>query len=232
MCGTRCGRRTRTLTFPRRHKFSSHAALPLNGGAKLGFGRGNSFGGEFDLITLEGDRLGTGDFRGYDGYHVLKLAARQPVSPGMFTTSGFAGLIDVSQGGSFNELGVGFVGFKFDVGNGTQYGWVRIKTTQAGPRNQLVVEDYAWADPGEPILTGQKTASDSAVTDQGSLGLLALGASGLAAWRKSRLRTLIPAAPWTLLRPTNAIRSTSLRTRANNWQCPNQVRALPDRMAS
>lgn len=128
-------------------------------------------------------------------------------SPREFTTSGYAGLIDVSQGGSFNELGIGFVGFKFDVGNGTQYGWIRIKTIQTGPSNKLVVEDYAWADPGEPILTGQKTESDSAAPDQGSLGLLALGAAGLAAWRKSRLRKLIPAAPQTLLRPTNAIRS-------------------------
>jgi hypothetical protein len=139
--------------------------------------------------------LGTGNFRGYDGYHALKLATRRPVSRGFFTTSGYAALIDVSGGGSFNELGVGFVGFKFDVGNGTQYGWVRIKTIQAGPRNQLVVEDYAWADPGESILTGQKTESDSAVPDQGSLGLLALGAAGLTAWRKSRLRRLTPTEP-------------------------------------
>jgi hypothetical protein len=49
------------------------------------------------------------------------------------------------------------------------------------PLNSFTMVDYAWADPGETILTGQ-------IPEPGSLGLLALGALGLVAWRKQRAR--------------------------------------------
>jgi MYXO-CTERM domain-containing protein len=52
--------------------------------------------------------------------------------------------------------------------------------------------DYAWGDPGDRIRTGQKTSSGNmvnTVTDSGSVGLLALGAAGLIAWRKRRRQT-------------------------------------------
>jgi hypothetical protein len=49
--------------------------------------------------------------------------------------------------------------------------------------------DYAWGDPGDTIRTGQiSSAGDmvDTVTESGSVGLLALGAAGLIAWRKRR----------------------------------------------
>ena len=51
----------------------------------------------------------------------------------------------------------GFVGFRFNTGNGTQYGWARIETTNDG-NNRIhdVIKDYAWGDAGDVILTGQK----------------------------------------------------------------------------
>ena len=58
--------------------------------------------------------------------------------------------------------------------------------------NAFKVLDYAYADPGEPIQAGQ--TSDEPVTGMDSLGLLAAGAAGLAAWRKSR-RSVSSAAP-------------------------------------
>jgi hypothetical protein len=62
-----------------------------------------------------------------------------------------------------------------------------VKTTGASEYN-FVVLDYAWSDPGEPIVTGQKrsAANKQAVTKTGSLGLLATGATGLKAWRQQR----------------------------------------------
>ena len=75
---------------------------------------------------------------------------------------------------------------------------------------QFVVRDYAWGDPGDKIKAGQtqlhedeaqvapqaaKNAEAAPLADsQGSLGLLALGAVGLQAWRKSR-RSVNSAAP-------------------------------------
>ncbi|HEY2712102.1 MAG TPA: hypothetical protein VGI60_06270 [Chthoniobacterales bacterium] len=76
----------------------------------------------------------------------------------------------------------------FDVGKGPQYGWARIRTSVGGRQNQMEVIDYAWADPGEAIRTGQKRErrESKATTSEGSLALLALGGMGLLAWRKRR----------------------------------------------
>jgi hypothetical protein len=101
----------------------------------------------------------------------------------------FGELVDISQSGNFLPRGQGMAAFMFDTGKGPQYGWVRIRTTVGGGYNQMEVIDYAWADPGEPILTGQKKEEvdpGAAVTESGSLGLLALGSAGLLAWRKRR----------------------------------------------
>ncbi len=85
-----------------------------------------------------------------------------------------------------------------------QYGWVRIKFAGCDDPggNKFIVKDYAWGDPGDQIKTGQtqlhedetqvapqaaKSADAAPLADsQGSLGLLALGAVGLQAWRRSR----------------------------------------------
>ena len=84
--------------------------------------------------------------------------------------------------------GFGYVGFRFDVGNGVQYGWARLRTLGA-PENGFIVEGYAWADPGERIRVGQTQSRNEqadAVPESGSLGVLALGAAGLDAWREGR----------------------------------------------
>jgi len=68
------------------------------------------------------------------------------------------------------------------------------QTTSRGVQLYVGQADYrigqpgAWADPGEPIETGQKRtrANGQAVTKTGSLGLLATGATGLKAWRQQR----------------------------------------------
>ena len=79
------------------------------------------------------------------------------------------------------------LGFRFNRGDGYQYGWARIKTS-GDPLYKLILVDYAWADPGESLQTGQVHSADKTarVTDRGSLGLLALGGAGLLAWRKRR----------------------------------------------
>jgi hypothetical protein len=84
----------------------------------------------------------------------------------------------------WKEPGIGYVGFKFNDGTGWHYGWARIKKGRE-PRNFFELLDYAYGGVDEPIRTGQKHSRGQTPT-QGSLGLLALGATGLLAWRKAR----------------------------------------------
>ena len=89
-----------------------------------------------------------------------------------------------SQLGHFLQRGPGLVGFKFNNGAGVQYGWVRVKMT-GGLINAIKVVDYAYGDPGDIVLAGQK--SDDSAPALESLGGLALGATGLLAWRRRRI---------------------------------------------
>ncbi len=89
----------------------------------------------------------------------------------MAFTSGFT----YSQ---FLDQGKAFIGFSFDAGEGTQYGWLQVEMTGA-PHNALTILDWAYAGVGEEILPGQ-------VPEPGSLGLLATGALGLLLWRRTR----------------------------------------------
>jgi len=87
--------------------------------------------------------------------------------------------------GQFLSRGVGYIGFKFDNGSGTQYGWARVRMGGA-LNNRFEVLDFAFADPGELIRAGQRSSDDALKLE--SLGGLALGAIGLLAWRKSRVQ--------------------------------------------
>ena len=76
-----------------------------------------------------------------------------------------------------NQLAAGeaFIGVKFST---NRFGWIRVNMGGA-PLNSFTIVDFAFAGPNEPITAGQ-------VPEPGSLGLLALGAGGLATWRRRR----------------------------------------------
>jgi len=138
-------------------------------------------------------------------YVPRKLAGNQPISTqhfrkdlGVLATSPFC------AGYEFCTQGPAFLGFKFNTGRGTQYGWVRLRmkgerycTQSFGvspPFNIFYVVDYAWADPGQDIRTGQThsfSPEQGAVSASGCLGLLALGGAGLDLWRAQRLSSTI-----------------------------------------
>ena len=112
-----------------------------------------------------------------------RLGSDQLVSAGnfvnfngnFFATLAYGYGYDNSQ---FLSAGLGFIAFRFDVGNGVQYGWARVNMN-GSPDNGFTLIDYAWGDPGDVIRTGQ-------VPEPGSLGLLAVGAVGILLWRKRR----------------------------------------------
>jgi hypothetical protein len=183
---------------------NAHASLPLSNGASLYFEnifRGTTFLQDFYFL-IKGviSASGRGHFHtGSFGRNFLSDVPRgENVSAGEFLpvtgNPSFGVLISNWSDGSFAppEFGriQGFVGFRFNTGNGTQYGWARVQTG-SGNNHRIhdVIKDYAWADVGEDIRIGQTSSSGDmvhTVTDSGSVGLLALGAAGLVAWRKQR----------------------------------------------
>lgn len=177
--------------------------LQLFAGTGTQIGNNTSFFGGIHILTPA--HYSIGDFIGtrlsYTGFYVLELPAgvSLPAQPfgnycRHYSTCGcndcFGGYIGGS--GRFRDRGTGFIGFAFSRGAGTQYGWARVKKTGA-PAYRFELVDYAWGDVGDSIRTGQTSSSGDAVdtvTDSGSVGLLALGAAGLVAWRKRRGQTI------------------------------------------
>jgi hypothetical protein len=180
---------------------NAQASLPLSNGASFFFF--NIFGSTFVqtfTFLMKGVISGSarGYFQGFGGFNELSnLPPGENVSAGRFLSvagnPGYGVLIahwsdEAFAPPQFGRLR-GFVGFRFNIGNGTQYGWARIQTrNDNNNRIHDVINDYAWGDVGDAILTGQKHSFQPASANSvpGSLGLLAFGAQGLDVWRTQR----------------------------------------------
>lgn len=127
----------------------------------------------------------SGMFAGFNaaGYpYANNLAAGQNVSTMNFLNgTGTMAFVSGFGNSQFLSAGIGFLGFKFDGGLGTQFGWARVDMSGA-PVNSLTIIDYAFTTEGESIAAGQTRL----VPEPGTLGLLATGAIGLLALRRRR----------------------------------------------
>lgn len=74
----------------------------------------------------------------------------------------------------------GYLGFRFNVGEGTQYGWAEFTQNEGPNLNVWTLDRIAFADAGESLTAGQ-------VPEPGALGVLAMGATALIAWRRRRV---------------------------------------------
>jgi hypothetical protein len=96
-----------------------------------------------------------------------------------------------------------YLGFKFQIGGKTHYGWARLNARLQGSKITLVLTGYAYETiAGKSIKAGQtKEAADhsgeqdfspnadltapiSDTPQPASLGMLSLGAQGVALWRR------------------------------------------------
>jgi hypothetical protein len=156
-------------------------------------------GGSVDFFGAAGLQSGAfaGSYPGFEYAYVWRLKNRDRyVSRAHFTNGGFgfgtSGTMvrgdRSSQNWRWLGAGTDFVGFRFNNGAGLQYGWARVRMDGAASRFSFTVLDYAWADPGEPIKAGQTSSSAVVSPDEGLLGMLAIGAAGLALWRQRRKR--------------------------------------------
>lgn len=149
-------------------------------------GVGLGFGASFFTTSTYGNRIAKNALI-YNLGQAIHPAATNAYAFLAFSESG----IPPRRFGPISAPGSGFVGFQTSGGD---LGWVDVKLT-AGPGpiapagqdflDQLEIISYAYNDvPGAPINAGQTPD----VPEPGSLalGLLAIGASGLIAWRKRR----------------------------------------------
>src|SRR5262249_12589145 len=129
--------------------------LPLSGGASLifahWFGSANYYN---EMWVLGASQQGVATDPAEFLFAAAKLRPRVNVSAAGHFNS-YAWLVNTFDEGHWTNHGQGIAAFEFNTGQGVQYGWVRILTTQGGILNRLEIIDYAWADPGESILSGQ-----------------------------------------------------------------------------
>jgi hypothetical protein len=128
------------------------------------------------------------------GYrYPYNLPYGQPIQLiGQFTVGDGLGTLAYDAGypnTQFGSAGTAYVAFRFNVGNGTQFGWARLTMDgrTATLANAYDLVEVAYAGPGESLSVGSLTSGGgAAVPESGSLGLLALGAVGLLTWRRFR----------------------------------------------
>ena len=198
----------------------AQASLPLSNGASLVFENidpGSTFWQDFDFL-IRGATSGSArvDYGTTRFPFLSNLPAGRNVSAGSFSSvagnPGVGVLISNWSDGQFSPIGGsgrGFVGFRFNTGNGMQYGWARIRTKDDSRHHiRDEIKDYAWGDVGDVVLTGQTQSlqpgstnsielgtgqkSDDSAPELESLGGLALGAAGLLALRKRKQTTANP----------------------------------------
>ena len=176
---------------------NAQASLPLSKGASLVFQNfaETTFIQTFTFVmtgVISGSAWGVRYFPG--SVRLSKLPIGVNVSAGRFlpVTGPDHGVLftNWSDGQFAPSAGPlrGFVAFRFNTGNGTQYGWARIQTKNINNHTHDLINDYAWGDVGDAISTGQTQSLQpaNATSVPGSLGLLAFGAQGLDAWRMQR----------------------------------------------
>lgn len=116
--------------------------------------------------------------------YVTKLGSGFTVDSSSVSPSIFAGSMAFgasNPNAQFNNATDAFVGLSFPAGGNTYYGWVRVDVNNAA--GSFVVKDWAYeSNAGQGIVTGA-----GIVPEPSALGLLAAGATGLAAMRRRRV---------------------------------------------
>jgi len=123
------------------------------------------------------------------------LSAGFVIGPGDQFKAGLANMVSatLSQSsslyfrGNWNNVRQRYLGLAFLVNGQVHYGWAELDVSTS--RQTWVVDTkllgYAYDTvANQSIMAGQTTAATPAVPEPGTLGLLALGALGLAFWRK------------------------------------------------
>ena len=182
------------VTF--RHDDNKTVQFSIEPGAFLLFRHYNDFsyglGAAFFHAAGQQSGAFVGYFIGFEYAYVSRITGNgnRYISDGYFINDSrggyyFGTMVKAGGGkGAWKKRGTDFVGFRFDNGAGRQYGWARGHMGGQNRNFAFTVLDFAWADPGEKIRPGQTSSDTADGLNEGALGLLALGAAGIARWRR------------------------------------------------
>jgi len=148
---------------------------------------------------LFADKLGFGDIVGSGGQLFIENG-HQDLKLRSVDSYGVNALAD------WGATSTGMLGVKLNVASDSYFAWIRIALTEGNgsapkPPADIIVLDWAWEDSGASIIAGVTSGNPpppsppvttSPVPLPGSLGLLAMGITGLAAFRKRRKQPGIP----------------------------------------
>ena len=156
------------------------AWAPVNGGGFAGFALAAPVSTAF---------VGTsaGNFR-----YPFKMALHQSIAAGPFAVKNGNFFATLAYGGGYVHSHwldggtTGYIGFKFNIGSGVEYGWAQLSLDSGPGQNAFTLIDYAWGDPGDVFGAGDLTVSPVPEPSVFSLALLATGAFGVSALRKRR----------------------------------------------
>lgn len=119
------------------------------------------------------------------------LPGSQMIGPGLswYGSAKLAGVYpNQAPAGPWANVTNRFLGLRFLINSNVHYGWVRMDVL-ADPQTLTIaatVKDWAYESvPGRPIHTSET----GVIPEPGTLSLLALGAAGLALWRRRKERT-------------------------------------------
>jgi hypothetical protein len=163
---------------------------PMIGSSVLTFSH-TDVGGAFGIASVAINNADSAGVVGFDVGSAPPLRYASMVTEGTLLSTltfldanGLARDLAYAVAGEFAVAGPAYIGFQFDAGGGAgvQLGWALVTMNGEANLNTFTWDSFAYTTAGEALRVGQI----SAIPEPGSLGVLALGAVGVAAIRRRR----------------------------------------------
>jgi hypothetical protein len=168
----------------------------------------HSFNGQLDVTPLQGGAVVGAE--GQLNFYASALARGAKVGPSAHFSSKGRAFVERSEGADYDSMysrkvygkwggdpANRYVGVRFLINGETHYGWVRLTANFDHRLDSATITAYAYETvANKRILAGENATAEAQPnpleqgTSRASLGMLALGANGLALWRREETSTL------------------------------------------